>query len=62
MELEKKKKQDLLNQKNHEQEAIVHLKSKKRSLELELEAVVRTKPSSSSVYKAVKYCMNLIVP
>lgn len=36
-----KKKQDLQSQKNREQEVILHLKSKKRSLELELEAVVR---------------------
>ncbi|KAG7328078.1 hypothetical protein KOW79_008022 [Hemibagrus wyckioides] len=39
LELEKKKKQDLQNQKSHEQEVIIHLKSKKRNLELELEAV-----------------------
>uniref|UniRef100_A0A3B3RLK1 Intersectin 2 n=1 Tax=Paramormyrops kingsleyae TaxID=1676925 RepID=A0A3B3RLK1_9TELE len=39
MEWERRRRQELLNQRNQEQEDIVKLKAKKRSLELELEAV-----------------------
>ncbi|XP_048861761.1 intersectin-2-like, partial [Brienomyrus brachyistius] len=39
MEWERRRRQELLNQRNQEQEDIIKLKAKKRSLELELEAV-----------------------
>ncbi|KAG2468707.1 ITSN2 protein, partial [Polypterus senegalus] len=39
LEWEKNRRQELLNQRNREQETIVRLKAKKKSLELELEAV-----------------------
>lgn len=46
MEWERRRRQELLNQRNQEQEDIVKLKAKKRSLELELEAVVRSRPTT----------------
>lgn len=40
-ELERIRRQELFNQRNREQEEIIRLKSKKKSLQLELEALVR---------------------
>jgi len=43
LEWERIRRQELLNQRNREQEEIVKLTSKKKSLNLELEALVRQK-------------------
>lgn len=43
LEWERIRRQELLNQRNREQEEIVKLTSKKKSLNLELEALVRHK-------------------
>lgn len=40
LEWERRRKQELLNQKSEEQDEIIKLRAKKRSLEMELEAVV----------------------
>lgn len=49
-ELERIRRQELFNQRNREQEEIIRLKSKKKSLQLELEALVRNLEYYSGLY------------
>lgn len=56
LEWERIRRQELLNQRNREQEEIVKLTSKKKSLNLELEALVRQKFAPHMLkYSILKY-------
>lgn len=55
LEWERIRRQDLLNQRNREQEEIVKLSSKKKSLNLELDALV-----SHTLHKSVALQLNIL--
>lgn len=55
LEWERIRRQDLLNQRNREQEEIVKLSSKKKSLNLELDALV-----SHTLHKSIALQLNIL--
>lgn len=59
MEWERNRRQELLTQRNREQENIVLLKARKKTLEFELEALVKTR--THNIITVVPGCLYFVI-